>query len=212
MTMTNTNAVVESRRFASDVAFTDSVKAIQSRKGSRRAYSRMEEGPGWKTTITPDLADFIATQTSAFIATANVAGQPTIQHRGGPEGFLRVLDEKTIAFADFRGNRQFITAGNLAENPQAHLFLIDYETRQRIKIWGTAWVVEDDEELIARLMPPDYAAKAEQAIVFTVTAWDANCPQHIPQLLDADAVAKALRDRDRRIAELEMEVARLRAE
>ena len=212
MTMTNTNAVVESRKFASDVAFTDSVKAIQSRKGSRRAYSRMEEGPGWKATITPDLAGFIATQTSAFIATANVAGQPTIQHRGGPEGFLHVLDEKTIAFADFRGNRQFITAGNLAENPQAHLFLIDYETRQRIKIWGKAWVVEDDEELIARLMPPDYAAKAEQAIVFTVTAWDANCPQHIPQRIDADAVAKALRDRDRRIAELEAEVARLRAE
>ena len=212
MTMTNTNADVASRKFASDVAFTDSVKAIQSRKGSRRAYGRMEESPGWKTTITPDLAAFIAAQTSAFIATANVAGQPTIQHRGGPEGFLHVLDEKTIAFADFRGNRQFITAGNLAENPQAHLFLIDYETRQRIKIWGTARVVEDDEELIARLMPPDYAAKAEQAIVFTVTAWDANCPQHIPQRIDADAVAKALRDRDRRIAELEAEVVRLRAE
>ena len=212
MTMTSTNANVASRKFASDVAFTDSVKAIQSRKGSRRAYSRMEEGPGWKTTITLDLAGFIATQTSAFIATANVAGQPTIQHRGGPEGFLRVLDEKTIAFADFRGNRQFITSGNLAENPQAHLFLIDYETRQRIKIWGKARVVEDDEELIARLMPPDYAAKAEQAIIFTVTAWDANCPQHIPQRINADAVAKALRDRDRRIAELEMEVARLRAE
>ena len=212
MTMTNTNAVVESRRFASDVAFTDSVKAIQSRKGSRRAYSRMEEGTGWKTTITPGLAEFIAAQNSVFIATANVAGQPTIQHRGGPAGFLHVLDEKTIAFADFRGNRQFITAGNLAENPQAHLFLIDYETRQRIKIWGMARVVEDDEELIAQLMPPDYAAKAEQAIVFTVTAWDANCLQHIPQRIDADVVEKALRDRDRRIAELEAEVARLRAE
>ena len=210
MTMTNTNAVVESRRFASDVAFTDSVKAIQSRKGSRRAYGRMEEGAGWQTTITPDLADFIATQTSAFIATANVAGQPTIQHRGGPEGFLRVLDEKTIAFADFRGNRQFITAGNLAENPQAHLFLIDYETRQRIKIWGTARVVEDDKELIARLMPPDYAAKTEQAIIFTVTAWDANCPQHIPQRVDAEVVEKALRERDRRIAELEAEVSAVR--
>ena len=212
MTMTNTHAEVDSRKFASDVAFTDSVKAIQSRKGSRRAYSRMEEGPGWKTTITPDLAEFIAAQNSAFIATANLAGQPTIQHRGGPEGFLHVLDEKTIAFADFRGNRQFITGGNLAETPQAHLFLIDYETRQRIKIWGTARVLEDDEELVARLMPPDYAAKAEQAIVFTVTAWDANCPQHIPQRIDADAVAKALRDRDRRIAELEAEVVRLRAE
>ena len=120
MTMTKTNAVVESRRIASDVAFTDSVKAIQSRKGSRRAYGRMEEGAGWQTTIPPDLAGFIAAQTSAFIATANAAGQPTIQHRGGPEGFLHVLDEKTIAFADFRGNRQFITAGNLAENPQAN--------------------------------------------------------------------------------------------
>ena len=211
MTMTNRNAVVESRRFASDVAFTDSVKAIQSRKGSRRAYGRMEEGPGWQTTISPGLAEFIGAQNSAFIATANPAGQPTIQHRGGPEGFLHVLDAQTIAFADFRGNRQFITAGNLAENPQAHLFLIDYETRQRIKIWGTARVVEDDEELIARLMPADYAAKAEQAIIFTVTAWDANCPQHIPQRVDADVVEKALRERDRRIAELEAEVARLRA-
>ena len=211
MTMTSTNAAVESRRFASDVAFTDSVKAIQSRKGSRRAYGRMEESPGWKTTITPDLAAFIAAQTSAFIATANVAGQPTIQHRGGPAGFLHVLDEKTIAFADFRGNRQFITAGNLAENPQAHLFLIDYENRQRIKIWGTARVVEDDEELIARLMPQDYAAKAEQAIIFSVVAWDSNCPQHIPQRFDADAVEKALRERDRRIVELEAEVVRLRA-
>ena len=217
MTMTNSNASagVDSRRFASDVAFTASVKAIQSRKGSRRAYGRMEEGGGWQTAITPDLTAFIAAQTSAFIATANVAGQPTIQHRGGPAGFLHVRDEKTIAFADFRGNRQFITAGNLAENPRAHLFLIDYETRQRIKIWGTAQVVEDDEDLIARLMPPDYPAKAEQAIIFSVVAWDANCPQHIPQRFDvdthADAVAKALGDRDRRIVELEAEVARLRA-
>jgi predicted pyridoxine 5'-phosphate oxidase superfamily flavin-nucleotide-binding protein len=194
----------------SDVAFTPAVKAIQARKGSRAAYVRMEDGEGWATTITPDLAAFIAEQTSIFLATANAAGQPYIQHRGGPPGFLRVHDERTIAFADFRGNRQFITQGNLAENPKAHLFLIDYARRRRIKIWGEARVVEDDPAMLAKLMPANYKSRGEQVILFHIHAWDANCPQHIPQRFEAADVARQLAQRDRRIAELEAQIARLK--
>ncbi|MBZ9996766.1 pyridoxamine 5'-phosphate oxidase family protein [Mesorhizobium sp. BH1-1-4] len=196
--------------FASDVAFTPTIKAIQARKGSRQSYARVEERGGWQSAITPDLAAFIEMQTSVFLSTANGDGQPYIQHRGGPAGFLRVLDEKTIGFADFLGNKQFITQGNLADNPRAFLFLIDYMTRQRIKIWGTARVVEDDPELRARLMPRDYRARPEQVILFTVSAWDANCPQHIPQRFEAADVAAALGERDRRIQHLEQEIARLK--
>jgi predicted pyridoxine 5'-phosphate oxidase superfamily flavin-nucleotide-binding protein len=194
---------------SSDVAFTPSVKAVQARKGLRPVYRRIEERGGWRTDITPDLAAFIAAQTSVFLATASRDGQPYIQHRGGPPGFLRVLDEHTIAFADYAGNRQYITLGNLAENPKAQLFLIDYMDRRRIKIWGEARAVEDDEALIAQLMPEGYAARPEQAIVFSVAAWDTNCSQHIPQRIDAADVAAALAARDQRIAELEAEVARL---
>lgn len=197
---------------ASDVAFTPTVKAIQARKGSRDAYARMEERAGWASEMTPELASFIAAQRSFFLATASADGQPYIQHRGGPPGFLQVLDARTLAFADFRGNRQYITQGNLAENPKAYLFLIDYAGRRRIKLWGTARVVEDDRDLIAKLMPAEYPAKPEQAIVFALAAWDANCPQHIPQRFDAEDVAQALAERDRRIAALETELAALRAD
>lgn len=194
---------------ASDIAFTPAVKAIQSRKGSRAAYARMEDGGGWQTRVTPELTEFIAAQTSIFFGTANAAGQPYIQHRGGPPGFLRVLDDKTIAFADFTGNRQFISVGNLAENPKAYLFLIDYAERRRIKIWGTARVVADDPKLLGELMPADYKARPDQAIVFTIEAWDANCPQHIPVRFEAADVQRALDAKDRRIAELEAQVAHL---
>jgi predicted pyridoxine 5'-phosphate oxidase superfamily flavin-nucleotide-binding protein len=132
------------RIYSSDVAFTPSVKAVQARKGSREAYARMEERGGFETRITPDLATFITAQTSVFLATANGDGQPYIQHRGGPPGFLRVLDESTVGFADFAGNRQYITQGNLADNPKAYLFLLDYAFRRRVKIWGEAHVVESD--------------------------------------------------------------------
>lgn len=196
--------------FSSDVAFTPTVKAIQARKGSRRSYARQEENGGWQTVITDDLKAFVETQTSVFLATANAEGQPYIQHRGGPAGFLKVLDDHTLGFVDFAGNRQFITSGNLADNPKAYLFLIDYANRRRIKIWGTARVVEGDEALTAKLMPQLYKARPEQVIVFTVAAWDANCPQHIPQRFEAADVAAALAERDRRIAELESEVARLK--
>lgn len=197
--------------YSSDVAFTATVKAIQARKGSRRTYARMEEKGGWQTVITPDLSQFIAAQTSIFLATANTEGQPYIQHRGGPPGFLPVLDDKTIGFADFAGNRQYITQGNLADNPKAYLFLIDYAHRQRIKIWGTARVVEGDAELMTKLMPEGYRARPEQVILFTVSAWSANCSQHIPQRFDAADVAAALAERDQRITALEAEIRRLRA-
>jgi predicted pyridoxine 5'-phosphate oxidase superfamily flavin-nucleotide-binding protein len=196
--------------YSSDVAFTPSVKALQARKGSRNAYGRMEERGAWQTRITAELAGFIAAQTSIFFATANADGQPYIQHRGGPPGFLRVLDEKIIGFADFSGNRQYITQGNLADNPKAHLFLIDYAHRKRIKIWGKARVVESDAELTAKLMPDGYKARPKQVILFTVCAWDANCPQHIPQRFEAADVAAALAARDKRIEVLEAEIMRLR--
>ncbi|MBB3320164.1 MULTISPECIES: pyridoxamine 5'-phosphate oxidase family protein [unclassified Rhizobium] len=196
---------------SSDVAFTTSVKAIQERKGSRRSYLRMEERGGWATTITPDLKDYIEKQISVFLATVNSEGQPYIQHRGGPPGFLRVIDETTIGFVDFVGNRQFISQGNLVENDKAHLFLIDYGSRSRVKIWGTAKVVEGDEETVKKLMPEGYAARPEQVILFKVTAWDANCPQHIPLRFEADEVLKAIETRDTRIRELEAQVAALKA-
>ena len=196
--------------YSSDVAFTPAVKAVQARKGSRQAYARMEEKGGWQTRITPELANFVAAQTSVFLATASADGQPYIQHRGGPAGFLRVLDDRTIGFADFAGNRQYITAGNLADNPQAFLFLIDYAHRQRVKIWGTARLLEGDAELTQCLMPQAYRARPEQVILFTVSVWSANCPQHIPQRFEAADVAAALAARDKRIEMLEEEIRRLR--
>ncbi len=187
----------------SDVAFTPSVKAIQARKGSRGSYQRREAAGGWADRITPELRAFIEGQSSAFLGTASATGQPYIQHRGGPPGFLKVLDEQTIGFADFTGNRQYISQGNLAENPKACLFLIDYGTRRRIKLWGTARVVEGDDAMIAALMPVGYRARPEQAVLFTLNAWDANCPQHIPQRFAADEVAALVAARDARIAALE---------
>jgi predicted pyridoxine 5'-phosphate oxidase superfamily flavin-nucleotide-binding protein len=197
--------------YSSDIAFTPAVKAIQARKGSRRSYARLEAAGSWKTCITADLRAFIQAQTSVFLATANSDGQPYIQHRGGPPGFLKVLDEKTLGFVDFVGNRQYISLGNLQENPRAHLFLIDYVHRKRVKIWGEARVIEEDPELTARLMPVDYKARASQVILFKINAWDGNCPQHIPQRFEAADVAAAIEERDQRIAALQAELAALRA-
>jgi hypothetical protein len=195
---------------SSDVAFTASVKALQERRGSRKTYRRIEERGGWETRVTPELAAFLAERDSAYLATANSAGQPYVQHRGGPKGFIRVLDDNTLGFADFVGNRQYITTGNLAENDSAFLFLMDYAHRQRIKIWGRARVVENDAGLLAKLMPEGYEARPQQAILFTIEAWDVNCPQHIPQKLDAADVAAAVAKLERRVSELEAENARQR--
>ncbi len=196
---------------ASDVAFTEAVKAEQTRRGSRKAYARMEQGDGWETAVTDDLRAFLADRDSVYLATANASGQPYVQHRGGPRGFVRVLDDHTLAFADYAGNRQFITLGNLAENDKAFLFLMDYAHKQRVKVWGRAKIVEDDPALLARLMPEGYAARGERVIVFTVEAWDGNCPQHIPVKIDADDVTKAMRHLEARVRQLENENARLRA-
>jgi len=197
--------------YPSDVAFTDSVKAQQTRMGSRRAYANMERSGGWETIITPDLAEFISARNSVYLATANAAGQPYIQHRGGPPGFLRVLDEHTFGFADFAGNKQYITLGNLQENAKAHAFLMDYAHRRRIKIWGELSAVEGNADLNLRLKPTNYKARVERVMLFKVAAWDVNCPQHIPIKFDAEDVKAAIDTRDARIAELEAEVKKLRA-
>jgi len=201
-----------SRKYSSDVAFTPTIKAVQTRKGSRNAYHHVEERGSWQTRITPDLAAFIGAQTSIFLATVNAEGQPYIQHRGGPPGFLRILDDRTIGFVDYSGNRQYVTQGNLADNPKAHLFLIDYAHQRRIKIWGDARVIEGDEQLIEKLMPDGYKVRPEQVILFTVSAWDENCSQHIPQRFEAADVASALTERDKRIKTLEAEIKQLREE
>ncbi|MDO8421695.1 MAG: pyridoxamine 5'-phosphate oxidase family protein [Parvibaculum sp.] len=190
----------------SDIAFSKSVKAAQEARGSRGFY----ENRDWQAEITPDIAGFIAERTSFYLATASADGQPYIQHRGGPKGFLRLLDPRTLAFTDYVGNRQYITTGNLDENPRAFIFLMDYATRARVKIWGRARV-SDDPALIAQLMPEGYRAKAQQVIIFDVAAFDTNCQQHIPMMFEANDVAAALDHLKARIAELETENAALKA-
>jgi predicted pyridoxine 5'-phosphate oxidase superfamily flavin-nucleotide-binding protein len=188
------------------------VKAIQARKGSREAYAHVEERGGWRTEIDENLAAFLAEANSFYLATASADGQPYIQHRGGPKGFIRILDKNTLAFADYKGNQQFITQGNLSENPKAYIFVMDYAHRRRVKLWGEARIIEDDPALLQSLMPGGYRARPEQAILFTISAWDTNCPQHIPQKFDAADVAAAIASRDARIAELEAELAALKGE
>lgn len=189
----------------SDIAFTATVKAIQERKGSRAGYAKMEQKGGWRRAITAELAEFVAARDSFYLGTANALGQPYIQHRGGPKGFLKVLGEASLGFADFTGNRQYITQGNLEENDKAFIFLMDYPGRRRIKVWGRARVVEGDAALLGRLADPDYKARPEQAILFEVEAWDSNCPQHIrPRLAEEDATTLVAGLRQR-IAELEAE-------
>jgi uncharacterized protein len=200
------------RTYPSDVAFTPVVKEIQTRKGSRNMYADVEKNGGWRTEINDDLAAFLANTNSLYFATANAEGQPYIQHRGGPKGFIKILDKTTLVFADYAGNRQYITQGNLSENPKAHLFVMDYAYRNRVKIWGEARVVDDDPALMKSLMPQGYKARPEQVILFKVVAWDLNCHQHIPQKFDSADVAAALASRDARIAELETELAALKGE
>jgi len=195
----------------SDVAFTESVKAVQSRRGSRAAYAKFEAKGGFYTKITAELVAFLAEVDTTYLATANAAGQPYVQHRGGPKGFVRALDETTLAFVDYVGNRQYITLGNLAENDQAFLFLMDYANRRRVKVWGRARIVEADANLVSRLTPRGYAAPAEQVILFEVKAWDVNCSRHIPQKLDAADVAETLAKLQLRIERLEGENSRLRS-
>ncbi|KAB2912380.1 MAG: pyridoxamine 5'-phosphate oxidase [Hyphomicrobiaceae bacterium] len=199
-------------RPSSDVAFSPAVKAVQAKRGSREHYAKAEERGGWRTEISPDLALFLGEVRSFYLSTAGAEGQPYVQHRGGPPGFLRVLERRTLGFADFKGNRQYITTGNLADNPRAFIFIMDYVQRRRVKLWGRARVVEDDPALLARLWPEGYKARGEQVILFEVEAWDTNCPQHIPQMFHAEDVAGTIGQLQARIRELEAEVAALKGE
>ena len=205
------------RRLArSPAAVTRAVGELETRLGVRllnrttRAYAK-RIAAGFPDRVTPELAAFIAELDTAFLATVSAAGAPYIQHRGGPKSFIKVLDEKTLGFADYAGNRQYITLSNLAENDRVYLFLLDFARRRRIKLWGRARVVEGDPALLARLIDPDYRARPERAILFTVEAWDVNCSQHITARFteaEIEEATAALRDR---IAALEAENMRLRA-
>jgi len=195
---------------SSDVAFSPAVKAIQARRGSRSAYARQEESGGFETEVNGDLRDFLAQIETAFLATASKDGQPYVQHRGGPRGFIRAVDERTLGFIDFAGNKQYVSTGNLAENDRVCLFLIDYSARRRVKIWGRARTVPVTQALLKTLMPEGYRARPEQVVFLTVEAWDVNCPQHIPQKLDAAEVAEAVNKLRARVAELEAENLTLR--
>lgn len=194
----------------SDIAFTPAVKAQQDAHGSRDAYEKQITRRDWQQKVNVDLEAFIAERDSFYLATTSETGHPYIQHRGGPKGFLKVLDDRTLAFADFAGNRQYISLGNLNGNDKVHLFLMDYANSQRIKIWGRARVVEDDPQLLERLADADYRGKPERAFVVTIEAWDINCPQHIPALYSEDTIRMVTHKLTQRIAELEAENSELK--
>ncbi|MCH8233428.1 MAG: pyridoxamine 5'-phosphate oxidase family protein, partial [Bacteroidetes bacterium] len=139
------------KKYVSDIAFSKTVKKVQKENGSRNSYAKMEQGVGWQNSVDQRLAEFIEQRDSLYFGTANAEGQPYIQHRGGPKGFLKVLDDKTLAFADYSGNMQYITIGTLRENNKAYIFLMDYPNKTRMKIWGTAKVVDNDPDLLERL-------------------------------------------------------------
>jgi uncharacterized protein len=167
------------REYISDIAFTDTVKAIQKKKGSRNTYANMEQYHSWENAVTPFLKTFIAERDSFYMASVNSEGYPYIQHRGGPKGFLKVIDQQTLGFADFRGNRQYLSYGNLTDNNKVSLFLMDYPNKTRIKIWGTAEVREEDQELIGELSVSDDKKNIEHAFLIHIEAWDRNCPKFI---------------------------------
>lgn len=190
--------------------FTPAARRAQAERGSAERYER-RMAEGFPTTVTPELAKFIAEQDTAFLGTATADGAPYIQHRGGPKGFIKVVDERTLGFADFRGNRQYITLANLSENDRAFLFLLDLARRQRIKLWGRARVIENDPTLVEKLFDAGYKAKPERAILFTIEAWDVNCSQHIVTRFSEADIEEALTTVQAKIAELQAENAGLRA-
>jgi uncharacterized protein len=186
-----------------EIAFTPSVKAIQQKMGSRENYKRFVEKGADNNSITPELAQFISEIDGFYLGTVTSNGYPYIQFRGGKTGFLKILNHRTLGFADFRGNVQYISVGNLSENDQAFLFLMDYRHRRRLKMFGRARIVEVDPEILALVQDRDYEATVERAILFEIEGWDWNCPQHIPiryTEVEVTEMVKALGDR---IAELE---------
>lgn len=188
------------------LAFTPAVKALQERRGSRASYARFEQMGPANDSITPDIAEFIASMDGFYLGTVNSNGYPYIQFRGGHPGFLKVLDQRTLGFADFRGNVQYISVGNLSEHDKAFLFLMDYRHRRRLKIIGRAQYVEGDRELIDFLRVPEDDSEIEGAILFQVEAWDWNCPQHIPIRYSHQEVAAIVAPLQARIAELEQQL------
>ena len=197
-------------RPVSDIAFSPSVKSAQQKRGSRANYERMEQRGGWQRKVTPELATFIRQRDSFYLGTASADGQPYIQHRGGPKGVLKVIDEQTLGFADFVGNAQYISVGNLDENNKAFIFLMDYPNRRRIKIWGTSEIVEEDPALVQQLADDDYQGKPQRAVLFHVEAWDVNCPQHIIPRWTEDEFAPVVETLKARVEQLELENQRLR--
>jgi predicted pyridoxine 5'-phosphate oxidase superfamily flavin-nucleotide-binding protein len=172
-------------RAFTQLAFSPAVKTAQARYGAREHAQRIEHQAPARDRLNGDLAAFTEAADSFFIGTASRDGWPHVQHRGGSAGFLKVLDDHTLAFGDFDGNKQYVTAGNLAENDRVILFLIDYERGRRLKIWGRATVIDDDPALLARVSDPHYPTKVERVIRIDVLAWDLNCRQHFPKLLRA---------------------------
>ncbi len=190
-------------KYPSDVAFTPAVKTIQVAKGSRDLYAKVEGGHRWETTVTEELVQFLAERDEFYFATANSAGQPYVQYRGGRPGLLRVIDKHTLGFADFDGNQHYITLGNLSENSKAFIFLMDYIDLRRIKIWGTARVIDDDPALVERLRDPEDESPAERAIVFKIEAWDMNCQQYIHRRFSQEIVGPLIEKLQGQIRELE---------
>ena len=199
----------EERRYITDIGFTPTVKAEQERLGSRTFYERYEQTMGWRGEVNEDLIQRLANTDSFYFSTANAEGQPYIQHRGGPKGFLRPLSKHELGFADYAGNKQYISIGNLKDNPKCFLFLMDYPTRRRVKIWGRARVEERDNELIRSLKPEGYNAAVERAIIITVEAWDTNCHQHILPRYSPDLLEPAFARLEARIKQLEAQVREL---
>ena len=199
------------RAFAK-IAFTPSVKQAQGLYGSRRMNQRLEEADDAQDRLSEVETRFISERDGFYQATVGESGWPYVQFRGGPEGFLQVLDPKTIGFADFRGNVQYLSVGNLGADERVAMILMDYPNRRRLKIWGRARVIHerDDSELLRRLVVPGYPARVERGIVIAVEAFDWNCPQHITPrftLAQVEASTAPLRER---IAELEAQLAKIR--
>lgn len=196
-------------KYPSDIVFTPAVKKMQEKYASRASYARMEQFGGWNTKITSGLKEFLSTIDSFYLGTVNNEGQPYIQHRGGSKGFLKAMDEETLAFADFSGNKQYISIGNLSENNKATIFLMHYVSQTRIKIWGTA-EVSDDAKTLDLVYDNTYHAKIERAIVFKVKAWDMNCKQHIKQRFTAEEIKKITSPLESKIKALESTIQQLK--
>ena len=193
------------KKFISDIAFSESVKKQQEKMGSRAIYQKMAEKRDWQQKLTM-IMPFIRDRDSFYMASVNADGQPYIQHRGGPKGFLKIIDEHHLGFADYSGNRQYISVGNFDDNNKVHLFLMDYPNRTRIKIWGEATVIDKNDPELQFLYDEKYGSQVERFIKIKVTAWDANCPQHIQQRYTVEEMKPHINTLNQKIQDLEKKV------